>query len=352
MFRGPVPEPTHPYQRRKDPTLSDAFAKDAEQEDFLEGLNRTLAPRAEAGYRDLPEQYPTLHVIGAPRSGTTLLYQLVAGELRLGYVNNLIAAFWLAPCDGIRLARALGLHELSGSSFDSSFGRTSGVLEPHEFGYFWNHHLRYPDLAEQPPGHEQTIDWAQLRRVLINMADAYERPMAFKPMLLTWHLPAIARQMPASRFVWIRRRPRDTALSLLKMRHSLRGSYDAWASLRPREAPADEPPWRQVAAQVVLIEREIERAAAAIGADRVLQVSYEQLCADPGAAIADVADLLAAAGHRPERSGSALAPFEPGRNAALEAEFGERVDEALAHYAEAFAAVEQPAVTGPGAGGR
>ncbi len=41
----------HSYQRRKDPKLSDAFAKDAAQEDFLEGLNRVLAPCAEAEYR-------------------------------------------------------------------------------------------------------------------------------------------------------------------------------------------------------------------------------------------------------------------------------------------------------------
>ena len=341
----------HSYQRRKDPKLSDAFAKDAAQEDFLEGLNRVLAPRAEAEYRDLPEEHPTLHVIGAPRSGTTLLYQLVAGELRLGYVNNLIAAFWLAPCYGIRLARALNLHELSGSSFDSSFGRTSGVLEPHEFGYFWNHHLGYPDLAERPPGHEETIDWPHLRRVLINMAHAYERPMAFKPMLLIWHLRAMALHMPRSCFVWIRRRPRDTALSLLKMRHALLGSYDGWASLRPRGVPSGEPPWRQVAAQVVLIEREIGRAVAAMDQERVLEVSYERLCAEPGATLDDVAGLLTAAGHRPERSDRALAPFAPGRNEALESEFGRRVDEALAHYAEAFPGAEEPAPAGGGVRG-
>ena len=318
-----------PYQRRNDPELSAAFAKDPADEDFLEGLNLQLAPREEAGYRDLPEELPTLHVVGAPRSGTTLMYQVIVSELGLGYVNNLIASFWLAPTHGIRLARKLGLHEIERSSFESDFGRTPGALEPHEFGYFWNHHLRYPDMRQRGPEHDETIDWANLRRVLINMAAAYGRPMAFKPMLLTWHLPTIAERMPLTRFVWIRREPREVALSLLRMRRSLLGTTEGWTSLRPADISDDLAPWDQVAAQVVAIEASIDAARRAIGDDRFLVVDYARLCAEPGAVVDDVAALLATAGHEaPAREGE-LPPFSPGGSSAMEAEFGARVDRAL-----------------------
>ncbi len=325
-----------PYERRSDPDLSAAFAKDPAGEDFLEHLNRVLLPHAEDEYLDLPEDVPTLHIVGAPRSGTTLLYQLVASELRLGYVNNLIAAFWLAPAYGIRLARKLGLHELGETSFQSRFGRTKGAVEPHEFGYFWNHHLRYPDLAERPAEHESTIDWGHLRQVIINMAHAYERPMAFKPMLLTWHLSAMARHMSRSCFVWIRRRPRDTALSLLRMRRSLLGGYDEWASLRPAAVPEGEPPWRQVAAQVVLLEHAIETARASIGDDRFHVVDYGRLCAEPRVVVREVADLLGRHGLRPTVRETDLAPFTPSRNTEIESEFGDRVEAAIEHFAGAI----------------
>jgi hypothetical protein len=323
------------YRRRRDPDLAEGYRKDPSEEDFLERINGLLGAAEEREYRDLPERLPTLHVVGAPRSGTTLLYQVIASGLDVGYVNNLIAAFWLAPVAGLRLSRKLGLAAGPASSFDSSFGRTEGVAEPHEYGYFWNHHLGYPDLAERDPGHGEAIDWPRLRRVLVNMAEAEGRPLAFKPMLLVWHIEEMLRHMPRSCFVWIRREPRDTALSILRMRRSLLGSDEAWASLRPRGVPAGLPPWEQVAAQVVLLERVLERAAARLGPGHLLPVRYERLCADPGGVLDDVRALMGGKGAAPARRPGAIPPFDERRNEALDAELGARVDEALARYAEA-----------------
>jgi hypothetical protein len=234
---------------------------------------------------------------------------------------------------GLRLAQKLGTHR-SGSSFDSTFGRTRGVGEPHEFGYFWNHHLRYPGLSALPEGHEETIDWARLRNVLVNMAYWSRSPLVFKPMLLTWHLERMLVEMPRTCYVWIRREPRATALSLLEMRSSLFGSYETWASLRPNGAAwlAEEPPWRQVAAQVVALERTIETAVAAMGADSVLTVDYEDLCTAPGDVLRRVQALLGSKGFEPALPAISLPGFEPRRRSAVEAEFGERVGEALEHY--------------------
>ncbi|MFQ5426845.1 MAG: sulfotransferase, partial [Gaiellales bacterium] len=246
--------------RRVDPQLAPAFAKDPAEERLLDHLNAILAPYEEEDYLDLEERFPTLHLVGVPRSGTTLLHQAVVSGLEIGYVNNLVAAFWRAPVYGIRLSRKLGI-DPSSSSFDSRYGRTRGVGEPHEFGYFWNAHLGYADLSEQPLEHEASIDFAHLARVLRNMAEANGGPMVFKPMLLIWHLEAIRREMPRSCFVWIQRDQRATALSLLGMRRSVFGSVNAWASLRPRisaDVPLDTPA-RQVVAQVLLLDRAIQR---------------------------------------------------------------------------------------------
>lgn len=323
------------YRRRTDPELAAGFRKDAAEEDFLERVNRVLGADEQARAVDLPERLPTLHVIGAPRSGTTLLYQVIAAGLDVGYVNNLIAAFWLAPVTGVRLSRKLGVGAADASSFASSFGRTDGVGEPHEYGYFWNHHLRYPDLCEREPGHGATIDWDGLRRAIVGMAEAEGRPMAFKPMLLTWHLEEMVRRMPRTCYVWIRREPRDTALSLLRMRRSLLGTDEGWTSLRPRAVPDGLAPWEQVAAQVTLIERTIEQAAARLGPERVLPVRYERLCADPAGVLGDIRELMGRQGAAPDLRPGAVAPFTEQRNAALDAEFGDRIDAALARYAEA-----------------
>lgn len=327
---------TEPAALRPDePELAGRFRKDPEQERFLGELNAALASFEEERYDPAAEELPTLHVIGAPRSGTTLLYQVVAGGLDLGAVTNLVAAFWHAPVTGLRLARALRADRVR-SDFESTFGRTHGIREPHEFGYFWNHHLRYPDLRERGPEHADAIDWDRLSLVIRNMARAAGAPMAFKPMLLVWHLERMVEAMPRACYVWIRRDRLATALSLLEMRRSLLGSFDGWTSLRPRAPLDDEPPWRQVAAQVVLLERTIAAAAQRLGPERILEVSYEELCEEPATVLERTRDLLSAHGHAPAIVATDLPRFDThGPAPELEDEFGERVAAALADYERA-----------------
>lgn len=321
-----------PLVPRHDPDVASAFAKDPADEELLGTLNAALAPVEQASYLELPETYPTLHIVGVPRSGTTLLYQVVAAGLEIGYVNNLVAAFWRAPALGIRLSRKLGLDRFE-ASFDSSFGRTRGVGEPHEFGYFWNHHLRYPGLWALPPEHEEEIDWGGLRRVIVNMEHWNRGPIVFKPMLLIWHLERMAREMPLTCIAWIRRDLRAAALSLLEMRRSLFGTEERWASLRPH-GPGwleHEPPWRQVAAQVVALDRTLAAAASSLGPETVLELGYEELCADPRAVVERVRGLLAAKGFAPPARELPITRFEP-RRGPLEDEYGARVDAALEEF--------------------
>ncbi len=315
-----------PFQARVDPPLADAFAKDPDDERFLERLNATLAPAEEAAYRDLDERLPTVHVIGAPRSGTTLLFQVLLSGLDVGYVDNLTAAFWRAPVTGLRLSRKLGVEPQT--SFGSEFGRTRGIAEPHEFGYFWNHHLAYPDLCERGPAHDGQIDWAGLRRVLLNMAEVRGAPMLFKPMLLIWHLETMASVMPRTCYVWIRRDPRDTAMSLLRMRKKLRDSVHEWTSLRPRADLDGATPEVQVATQVLLLERVIERAARRLGPDTVMPVRYEDLCADPNAVVAGVREMMAGKGFAPDVRLRDLPAFAPNPDRGLE-EHRQAVEEAV-----------------------
>jgi hypothetical protein len=318
---------------RQDPVLVAPFEKDQSDEELLGQLNAALAPLEESMYLDRDEAYPTLHVIGVPRSGTTLLHQILAAGLEIGYVNNLTAVFWQAPVLGLRLAKKLGTDHFD-SSFESAFGRTHGISEPHEFGYFWNHHLGYRGLSALPEGHEETIDWARLRRVLLNMAHSNRGPMMFKPMLLIWHIRRMARELSKTCYVWITRDHRETALSLLAMRKSLYGSYEQWASLRPHGPDwlAGEPPWRQVAAQVVTLEREIEAAAVELGSERVLRVGYDDVCARPDSVVEQVQTLLASHGWEPPLRAATLTRFRPRRRDSLEAEFGTLVEEALDDY--------------------
>ena len=87
---------------------------------------------------------PIIFVTGMPRSGTTLLAQLLIYRFRLGYVTNLISRFWKAPSYGIALARSLCADPGAASvSLESRFGFTAGCEGHHEFGWYWRRWLPF-----------------------------------------------------------------------------------------------------------------------------------------------------------------------------------------------------------------
>ena len=65
--------------------------KSAADEKFLEQLNASLAV---AHFDDVVESNfdkPIIYIVGAPRSGTTLVHQILAVSLPFGYVTNIAA---------------------------------------------------------------------------------------------------------------------------------------------------------------------------------------------------------------------------------------------------------------------
>lgn len=265
--------------------LASKYALESEDEKFLQELNGQLqGQHVESLVPDLEERFASLHVVGVPRSGTTLLTQLIASELNVGYINNLAAAFWLAPVYGIRLAKKL-LPKNYESNFRSEFGRTDNILEPHEFGRFWNHLLGHDDLSEPDPNHEAQIDWQHVRTVLNNMAEASGGPMVFKSFLLSWYVPKFVEVMTKSLFIWVCRDPLENALSLLSTRRQYANSEDHWVGLRPQECKRTDglSVHLQVASQVYYLEKSIESRLVSVSKDRWLKIRYEDVCRDPGA---------------------------------------------------------------------
>lgn len=266
---------------RIEPELTAEYRKNPDDEQFLEKINKLLAPFQEQDYQEISEKYPILHITGVPRSGTTLLVQLLAVHTNIGYINNLISAFWRAPVYGIRLSKKLKI-SLNNSNYKSNFGRTNGIAEPHEFGYFWSHLLGYREMQEGSII-DSSIDWSRFQLVLNNMAHAFEHPIVFKSFLSGWHMEKIQEALPKTCWVRIRRNRMQTALSILEMRKKMLGSEHNWASLKPKEYKwlKTEPYWRQIAGQVVFIEKRHSKQILLLPSTNVIDVTYEQLCREP-----------------------------------------------------------------------
>jgi LPS sulfotransferase NodH len=276
------------YARRRG-----AYAKDASGERFLEELNEYLAPRELELYGDYAIEHPFVFVLGLPRSGTTLLSQLLAYCLDAGYVNNFAARFWLAPVHGIRLARliAAGAEE---PSFESDYARTKSLLDIHEWGYFWRYWLRkqtFDDVVHARE-REDEIDWAGLRLTLANVQHELGKPLVAKNTLGAYHLPRLRRELGPVVYVLIERDPLDAAVSILDARRKYYDDPRAWWSYIPPEYPQlkDRDHWEQIAGQVHYLARFYERALAEVGEDAVVRVTYERLARDPASVLSAVSE--------------------------------------------------------------
>ena len=301
---------------RTDPKLAAAFAKDAADEAFLDRLNDLLAPAEEASYQhNLIETLPTIHVIGAPRTGTTLMTQLIATHLGAGCITNLAAAFWAAPVHGIRLSKHFFPRGIN-SNFHSTWGRTQGLMEPHEFGYFWTRILGH-GLDE--PADSNSVDWQRLKLVLLNMLDAYGRPIVFKSFQLAWHLPRMLQELPRTVWICMRRDPVQAASSVLRLRRGLSGDETEWVSIKPKEYAwlKDTDVYTQAAGQVFFTQRTLDQHIESVQGRNVLNVDYEELIKDPLGVLVSVRDLankegaeLDILGDVPERFEGVNKPFD------------------------------------------
>ena len=96
------------------------YRKDASEESFLDELNSLIQQLEPTELVSKETVFPIVFVVGLPRSGTTILTQLLSASLDVGIINNLIARFWLAPVTGIRLSKAI-LREQVNISFKSDY---------------------------------------------------------------------------------------------------------------------------------------------------------------------------------------------------------------------------------------
>jgi LPS sulfotransferase NodH len=268
------------------------YAKDASDEEFLAALNEYLEPRERERYEDIAIAHPFVFVVGAPRSGTTLLSQLLAYCLDVGYVTNVAARFWRAPLHGIRLSRVLvgaGVER----PFESDYARTPSLGGIHEFGYFWTSWLQkltFDDVVDAE-SREGDIDWRGLRLTLANVQRQFDRPMVAKNVLGAHHARRLTETLGKVLWVVIERDRLDTAVSILDARVRYYGDATRWWSYVPPEYRRLEGlgTHDQIAGQIHYLDRFYRRVLGELDEAVTLRVRYADLCGDPVSVLERVA---------------------------------------------------------------
>lgn len=270
------------------------FAKPAQAEAFLEVLSEALLKGELRSESALPSQpsFPIVLVVGAPRSGTTLLTQWLADSGAFAVPSNLLARFYRAPYLGGLIQRlltdpSLGYRDELATGVDlvggyrSTVGKTSGILAPHEFSYFWRQFFPVGPCEQLTEEDWQASDRGGFKRALAALEAGLAKPVAMKGLILQYNIRQLASLLPTSIFVHTIRDEVATVDSLLNARRTVSSEQD-WFAVQPpgSELLLGESPLLQVSGQVAWTNDWIEAELSALPANRTVSVQHEEFCRD------------------------------------------------------------------------
>ncbi len=283
-------------------SLNKEFSYNHNEEAFFDTLN-TYIKNMELPTPQPRDDLPIVYIVGAPRSGTTLLSQLVSRHLDVGYINNVIARFWARPSVGIHLSRAiLGENPDAAPEFKSIHGRTSNPAGPHEFGYFWRHWLKLDEIETHnlPKENYSKLNKEGLSYTLkTEFLGTFNKPLVFKAVTTGFYAQYLTEIHPHSLFIYLHRSPLDIARSLLHCRMERFNTYEQWWSLKPSTYPFDVTnPGEEVALQVRDCLKEMEQELSHPQVN-TLHVEYTDLCANPRTVIENIASAMGKLGAKP-----------------------------------------------------
>ncbi len=278
--------------------------------------NRILA-------RQSAPQWPHVFILGAPRSGTSLFYELMTAGFEFSYFSNLAHRFYKTPLAATWLgARLIPAHT---PVYQSEYGHISGWGAPNEGGWIWQRWL------EDGPWTDErglaSLPVTEIRATLAGVSALSGAPFINKNVMHSNRVRLLDALFPNCLFIEVRRDAKDTARSIIRAQRRNKGpvrDHEEWWSVRPSNAGGDTDIER-ACRQVTGVAQDIERDCTHIGTERHFRVGHEALCANPRHFLAAVAEFLTQNG----------VPITPRPNDAIPDRFTTRTSKPLAPEEEA-----------------
>lgn len=231
-------------------------------------------------------RYGVLFVVGAPRSGTTVLTQALIHGCVVESFTNTHAALYGAPW----VVEALfgPWPPWPPAVFTSRRGRTPGLMGAHEGARF--HYRFFPrDPQAVPPGSVDARAIQSFRRNVRAIGGLARRCVVIKNVANSVRLAVVARALPEALFLVIRRNEDDVVRSIVSARRAESGNEAEWFSVRPEdwEVVRDREPATQARWQARAVYASIAKARFR-WPGRFHDVDYEVFCRQPGTVLAEV----------------------------------------------------------------
>ena len=222
------------------------------------------------------KNFPPVFIIGSPRSGTTVLYQLLCKYFNFGFINNFVSDWYRLPIIATSFYKKF-LEGQNSVSLESRFGQSKDLYGPNEFGKFW---YQWFDDFHNPKKRISSIR-DEIRLEVSGLTKVHKKSILFKNVVNSMRVVLINNIFNNSIFIVITRDELDTAQSILNARIRLYNNKNhLWSVVPPSVnfSASEEPYWRQIVQQIRGIYSNINLAKETIGDKKFIYVKYKDLC--------------------------------------------------------------------------
>ena len=224
---------------------------------------------------DYLKSSPPVFIIGPPRSGTTVLYQLLCKHFNFGYTNNFVADWYNIPITATRLYNIFS-SQTSSIELTSNFGKSSNLYGPNEFGKFWYRWFsKTHELKDNYPLIEN-----KLRLEIAGLTKIHQKPMLFKNVINSMRINVLSQIFDNSIFIVLNRENLDIAQSILNARIELYNNKNhSWSVITSAlQTNPEIPYYKQIVHQIRGVTSNINLARKNIGDNKFIFVDYKELC--------------------------------------------------------------------------
>jgi hypothetical protein len=243
---------------------------------ILQRVQRRLSPGKPAG-----PVGPHVFVCGPARSGTTLVYQVLASALPVAYPRNFTALFSRSALLASRLFTR-NRPDRRRENYENYYGKTAGMQAPSEANHLWNQWVDSDQSGFrtilEPRGADEMATYFQ------QLSAQSGLPTLTKNNNINAFADVIADRLDNAWFICLRRDNRYLAQSLVRAREEINGDIDQNYGVTDEGVTRDSvDPVDEVVRQVEYLDNLAVEQQRKIGAERFWIVRYEDFCADPSA---------------------------------------------------------------------
>ncbi|MGM0767022.1 MAG: sulfotransferase [Pseudomonadota bacterium] len=217
-----------------------------------------------------------IFIVGAARSGTTLLYQAMGTNRHLGYINGWMAAF---PKLAILMAILTKyMYRNRKVTFKSSYGKSPGLDLPQQGNEIWAQWFKYDTSKEKLVKKDEE----SFRAVVECIQSAIHLPLVIKWPGFSAHIRELRHAFPEACFVVVERGWYENAKSLYKGRLDLTGNpMKSITRLPPSYNYSGDDPGQSIAEYLKSVDTELEWLKENSSENQTTCIAYEDFCKNP-----------------------------------------------------------------------